>query len=82
MRGLCAASKIAHAQEDACTRPVSLGSFSEAQSVFDPELLKEVFLDLSKEASANWGDPRLRHLADKLQLVDGTLLPRLRGFVR
>lgn len=77
MRGLCAASKIARVQEDACGRPVSLGSFSEAQSVFDPELLKEVFLDLSKEASANWGDPRLRHLADKLQLVDGTLLPAL-----
>lgn len=77
MRGLCAASKIARVQEDVCTRPVSLGSFSEAQSVFDPELLKEVFLDLSKEASANWGDPRLRHLADKLQLVDGTLLPAL-----
>ena len=42
MRGLCAASHLKRVQEDVCTRPVSLGSFSEAQGVFDPELLKQV----------------------------------------
>jgi hypothetical protein len=77
MRGLCAASKITRVQEDVCARPVSLGSFSEAQSVFDPELLKQVFLELSGEACGCWGDPRLAHLADTLKLVDGTLLPAL-----
>ena len=77
MRGLCAASKLGRVQEEVCSRKVSLGSFSEAQSVFDPELLKEVFLELSGEVSSSWGDPRLNHLADKLQLVDGTLLPAL-----
>ncbi|MES2706244.1 MAG: IS4 family transposase [Verrucomicrobiota bacterium] len=55
----------------------SLGSFSEAQGIFDPELLKEVFLELSGEISSSWGDPRLSPLADKLKLVDGTLLPAL-----
>jgi hypothetical protein len=56
---------------------VSLGSFSEAQGVFDPELLKGVFLDLVGENQTSWGDARLSHLADKLKLVDGTLLPAL-----
>lgn len=77
MRGLCAISNIKRVQEDVCARPVSLGSFSEAQSVFDPELLKNVFLQLSKESSSSWGDPRLSHLKDKIKLVDGSLLPAL-----
>ena len=77
MRGLCAASHLKRVQEDICTRPVSLGSFSEAQGVFDPELLKQVFLELAGEIPTSWGDARLAHLADKLKLVDGTLLPAL-----
>jgi hypothetical protein len=77
MRGLCAASHLNRVQHDVCGKPVSLGSFSEAQGVFDPELLKQVFLDLSGEVSTSWGDPRLSHLADTLKLVDGTLLPAL-----
>ncbi len=81
MRGLCAASNIRRVQDEVCSRPVSLGSFSEAQGVFDPELLKQVFLGLAAEASAkdsaHWGDPRLAHFAEKLKLVDGTLIPAL-----
>lgn len=77
MRGLCAVSHLKRVQEDVCSRPVSLGSFSEAQGVFDPELLKQVFLGLSAEIPTSWGDARLAHLADKLKFVDGTLLPAL-----
>lgn len=77
MRGLCAASHLARVQTEVCSRQVSLGSFSEAQGVFDPELLKGVFLDLAEQNQTSWGDPRLAHLADKLKLVDGTLLPAL-----
>lgn len=77
MRGLCAASHLNRVQEDVCARPVSLGSFSEAQGVFDPDLLKQVFLELAGEIPTSWGDARLAHLADKLKLVDGTLLPAL-----
>jgi hypothetical protein len=77
MRGLCAASHLKRVQKDVCTRPVSLGSFSEAQGVFDPDLLKHVFLELAGEIPTSWGDARLAHLADKLKLVDGTLLPAL-----
>jgi hypothetical protein len=75
MRGLCAASAFKKVQASVCTRKVSLGSFSEAQSIFDPELLRQVFLDLSNEVPTCWGDVRLHHLMDKLKLVDGTLLP-------
>jgi hypothetical protein len=49
MRGLCAASHLARVQREVCTRPVSLGSFSEAQAVLDPALLAEVFAQLGRE---------------------------------
>ena len=77
MRGLCAASHLERVQKEVCGRKISLGSFSEAQSVFDPELLRQVFLDLSGEIHTLWGDARLAPLADRLKLVDGTLLPAL-----
>ena len=77
MRGLCAASHLKRVQQDVCSRPVSLGSFSEAQGVFDPEILKQVFLKLTGEIPTSWGDARLAYLADKLKLVEGTLLPAL-----
>ncbi len=48
MNGLCAASHLPRVQADICTRPVSLGSFSEAQAVLDPTLLSEVFSQLSQ----------------------------------
>lgn len=77
MRGLCSISHIKKVQESVCSRPVSLGSFSEAQSVFDPELLKNVFLELSQESNISWGDARLDRFKDRIKLVDGTLLPAL-----
>lgn len=49
MRGLCAASRLERVQTEVCTRPVSLGSFSEAQAVLDPALLGKVFQQLSLE---------------------------------
>ena len=48
MRGLCAASHLQRVQQEVCSRPVSLGSFSEAQAVLDPALLQEVFAQLSR----------------------------------
>jgi hypothetical protein len=48
MNGLCAASHLPRVQADICTRPVSLGRFSEAQAVLDPALLANVFSQLSQ----------------------------------
>jgi hypothetical protein len=53
MRGLCAASHLKRVQEEVCHRPVSLGSFSEAQAVLDPALLAQVFGELSLEISSS-----------------------------
>jgi hypothetical protein len=50
MRGLCEASELKRVQREVCGRPVSLGSFSEAQAVVDPELLKAVLERLKREA--------------------------------
>jgi hypothetical protein len=50
MRGLCAASQLARVQQEVCARPVSLGSFSEAQHLVDPAVLGKVFQSLAQEA--------------------------------
>jgi hypothetical protein len=80
MRGICAATKLKRVQEEVCARPVSLGSFSEAQAVVDPRLLHEVFLQLAAEQQPLQGDPRLARYGDKLLAIDGTVwaaLPRM-----
>jgi Transposase DDE domain len=80
MRGLCAASQLGRVQRDICTHPVSLGSFSEAQAVVDPELLRKVFEELAAEPGAGRGDPRLARYGDSLLAIDGTIwaaLPRM-----
>jgi hypothetical protein len=61
MRGLCAASRLQRVQRQACCRPVSLGSFSEAQAVADPALLARMFAQISQELPAPAGAvPRKR----------------------
>src|SRR5690242_4551067 len=42
MRGLCEASHLPRVQSEVCRRPVSLGSFSEAQAALDLQLLEKV----------------------------------------
>lgn len=78
MRGLCSASHLKRVQEQVCSRPVSLGSFSEAQAVLDPALLGEVFSQLSQELPRPPGaaDPAGR----RWLIQDGSLfdaLPRM-----
>ena len=51
MRGLCAATKLRRVQKEISRRRVSLGSFSEAQHLADPELLAQVFRTLATEMS-------------------------------
>jgi hypothetical protein len=49
MRGLCQASRLERVQAEVCRRPVSLASFSEAQHLCDPALLKTIFSSLRRE---------------------------------
>jgi hypothetical protein len=75
MRGLCAASHLQRVQQAVCSRPVSLGSFSEAQAVLDPALLAEVFTQLSQALPAENGPAQRRWLIQDGSLFDA--LPRM-----
>lgn len=84
MRALCGASDIERLQRDICGRPVSLGSFSEAQAVLDMQLLKAVFEDLVGDVDALQCSGSGTKLKDaqvmKWIIVDSTLwevLPRM-----
>jgi hypothetical protein len=60
----------------------SLGSFSEASAVFDPEPLRRIFMELSKEACATNGPRRPAGLPKEIRVLiaDGSiwkLLPRM-----
>jgi hypothetical protein len=82
MRGLCQASHLQRVQQEVCCRPVSRSSFSEAQQVVDPELLKSLYDTLAKEVAQRRAPARK---ADNpyvrvMQIVDSTLwyaLPRM-----
>ena len=79
MRGLCSASHLQRVREEICSRPVSLGSFSEAQHLLDSALLERVFVQLATELhGAQPVDGRLKGRA--WMAHDGTLwraLPRM-----
>ena len=55
----------------------SLGSFSEAPAVFEPQPLKAVIAELATQVQPLAKDPRLKDLQHALTLVDGTLLQAL-----
>lgn len=55
MRALCQASALPRVQEEVCSRPVSLGSFSEAQHALDPGLLQKIFSELGERVCARGG---------------------------
>ena len=80
MRGLCAASEIQKVKEKVCSNSVSLASFSEAQNIFDPELLISVIQTLAAQFQPTFGDKRILDICKELVAVDGTLiraLPRM-----
>jgi len=76
-RALCGGSHLARMQAEVCREPVSLASFSEMQSVADPEILAGLLYSLSSEALPVFGDPRVREKVHDLIANDGTLLPAL-----
>lgn len=80
MRGLRACSKLQRVQEDVCSRPISLGSFSEAQHVFGFERLENLFgqlvrenIQLRRQNCLQPGGPILPNSHAMLQLVDSSV---------
>jgi hypothetical protein len=60
----------------------SLGSFSEAPRVFDPEQLKPVIAELAAQLQPMNNDPRLEQVKHAITLVDGTVLTALSRLAR
>lgn len=79
MRALCHASGRFEKMRQVCSRPVAQASFSEAQHVFDPEILVGVLRALARQAKGRreFGDARVRQAVQALTLVDGTVLRAL-----
>lgn len=77
MRGLVQASTLRKARRELGVLPTSLGSFSEAGSVFDAELLKPIIRKLGERVRPLTHDSRLDDLPGKLTAVDGTELSAL-----
>ena len=77
MRGLCAATELEKIQDTVSSKYVSLGSFSEAQSIFNPELLLSVIKTLATQFKPTFGDKRIQKICKELVAVDGTLIRAL-----
>ena len=71
LRGLVAASHLGRVQQEVCSRPVSLGSLSEAQAVVAPGLLEAVFARLQERATPSAG------FAGREVVIDSTVWPVL-----
>lgn len=76
LRGLQAMTDLASVQRHLNARRVSLGTLSEAGTVFDPEPLREIFMALSAQIAPAQLPPQQAALRT-LTAVDGTLLPAL-----
>ena len=77
MRGLVQASELRKVRRELGVCPTSLGSFSEAGSVFDAELLKPIIAELGLQLRPLPHDARLDDLPGQLMVVDGTELSAL-----
>jgi hypothetical protein len=80
MRGLCQASRLQRVQEQCQSRVISLSRFSEAQAVFDPELLRLALSDLVAEGAQQLSASHGGWPPAALQIIDSTLwkvVPRM-----
>ena len=77
MRGLQQASDIPEVRKRMKLPRFSLGSFSEAGNVFDPELLVPIIEELSGKVEDFETNPHLTKLGQRPVAVDGTLLRAL-----
>jgi Transposase DDE domain len=77
LRALQRASQLKKVQRLLGVPRASLGSLSEANRIFDAELLKSLIGELAGQLQPLPHDPRLADLGAVLTLVDGTLLDAL-----
>ena len=77
LRGIQQASELKKVQKKLGCARASLGSLSEATSVFDPERLKEIIGELGEQLKPLQQDKRLNNIKQTITLVDGSLLSAL-----
>jgi len=82
LRGILQASELKKVQRKLGCPRASLGSWSEASTVFDPERLKEIIRELGADLEPFARDARIKDLDHTLTLVDGTLLAALPNIVQ
>lgn len=77
LRGIQQASYLKKVKKIVGIKGASLGSLSEASSVFDANLISPLIKELAKKAIPLEKDPKLKSLQQTLVAIDGTLLPAL-----
>jgi hypothetical protein len=77
LRGIQQASELKNVQRKLGCARASLGSLSEATSVFEPERLKEIIAELGDQLQPLAQDSRLNDIKQTITLVDGSLISAL-----
>lgn len=77
LRGLQQASELKNVQQKLGCARASLGSLSEAATVFDPDRLKEIISELGQQLQPLADDQRLQNIDQTITLVDGSLIAAL-----
>ena len=77
LRGIQQASELQKVQEKLGCARASLGSLSEATSVFEAERLKEIIGELGEQLEPLAQDQRLNDINQTITLVDGSLIAAL-----
>jgi hypothetical protein len=77
MRGIQQASELRKVQRKLGCQRTSLGSLSEAKTVFDPDKLAAIVAQLGEQLKPFHHDPRLADVKHLVTLVDGTLIKGL-----
>lgn len=77
LRGIRQASELANVQKKLGCPRASLGSLSEAATVFDADRLEEIVRELGEDVKPLARDARLKDIQQSIELVDGTLLAAL-----
>jgi hypothetical protein len=77
LRALIDASNLEKVQKQLGVKRTSLGSFSEAAGVFDPDLLLPIIAELASDLRPVAVDPRLKEIRAIITAVDSTLVKTL-----
>jgi hypothetical protein len=77
LRGIQQASELAKVQKKLGCSRASLGSLSEAASVFDAQRLQEIIQEMGAQLQPLTSDQRLSNIEHTITLVDGSLIAAL-----